>query len=510
MVEGSSAGDLAKRKGSGSPVVVMKFGGTSVQDATAIGRTISIVKSRRDRGYRPLVVVSAMAKVTDELLMAATAAANNEIDEAIVLARTIRERHMHTAAELVGRKIQAIASDIDENLDKLENILRGVAAVGELTRRTTDLISSYGERLSSRIVAAAFEHRGLSSAHVDARTCIVTDSHHGRAVPQPELIESRLLEHVQPLLDVQAIPILGGFIGSTASGITTTLGRGGSDYTAALVGSGLNAAAIEIWTDVNGIMTTDPRICPEALRVRTISFEEAAELAYFGAKVLHPSTILPAVKKDIPVWVLNSHNPTNEGTKITASSPRSTSPLKSISAKKHLTILHILSSRMLMSHKFLRGCFEVFDRYACAVNMVSTSEVSISVSIDATEDLPSILTDLSAIATVRIEEEKALVCLVGDNIQGHKGLFERVFSAVRDINLDMISQGANGINMSFMISSAAVEGAVRALHTEFFSDPDPAIFDRDSKEVWSGISEERKRQDAVESKDVDFAFATAR
>lgn len=477
MDAGSVAGDQSKGKNPGSSIVIMKFGGTSVQDAAAINRTLSIVKGRRDRGLRPVVVVSAMAKVTDQLLVAAAAAANNEIDEAMDISRMLRERHLRTAAELVGRNILAVSRVIDENIDKLEDILRGVAAVGELTKRTTDLISSYGERLSSRIVADAFEHRGISSAHIDARSCIITDNHHGRAVPQPELIEARLLEHVLPLLEVNAVPIMGGFIGSTVKGVTTTLGRGGSDFTAALVGSGLSAGAIEIWTDVNGIMTADPRICPDAVRVRTISFEEASELAYFGAKVLHPSTILPAVQKDIPVWVLNSQDASNEGTKITASAPRSSSPLKSISAKKHLTIIHIVSSRMLMSHGFLRASFEVFDRHACAVNMVSTSEVSISVSIDATDDLPAIIADLSHIATVRTEEGKALVCLVGDNIQGQKGISERVFSAVRDINLDMISQGANGINMSFMMDGSAVESAVRSLHKEFFTRPDPAIFD---------------------------------
>ncbi len=455
----------------------MKFGGTSVQDAAAIKRTLSIVKGRRDSGLRPVVVVSAMARVTDQLLLAATAASDDGILQALEIARAIRERHLHTAFELVGRNIVAVARAIDEQCDKLEDILRGVAAVGELTRRTTDLISSYGERLSSKIVADAFEHAGLSSAHVDARTCIITDDHHGRATPLPKMIRSRLFEHVLPLVDVNAIPIMGGFIGSTANGATTTLGRGGSDFTAALVGSGLSAGAIEIWTDVNGMMTTDPRICPDALRIRTISFEEASELAYFGAKVLHPSTILPAVEMDIPVWVLNSHNPTNEGTKITASAPLCRNPLKSISAKKQLTIIHIVSSRMLLSHGFLRASFEVFDRHACAINMVSTSEVSVSVSIDVTDDLPAIIADLSAIATVRVEEGKALVCVVGDNIGGQKAISERVFSAVRDINIDMISQGANGISMSFMIDESEVERAVHALHKSFFANPDPAIFD---------------------------------
>lgn len=463
-------------------IVVMKFGGTSVQDATAISRTISIVKGRRDKGFTPVVVVSAMGGVTDTLLLAAATAADGRATDAIELARALRERHLATATELVGRQIDHIAKSIHDAFDKLDDILRGVAAVGELTRRTTDLIASFGERLSSRIVADAFEHRGFSSAHVDARTCIITDNHYGRALPLTDQIAARLHEHVLPLLEVNAIPVLGGFIGSTETGTTTTLGRGGSDYTAALIGSGLSGGAIEIWTDVNGIMTADPRICPDALRVRTISFEEASELAYFGAKVLHPSTILPAVQKNIPVWVLNSHNPFNEGTKVTVSAPKSSSLLKSISAKKQQTILHIVSSRMLLSHGFLRATFEILDRHACAVNMVSTSETSISVAIDAADDVQAIANELSAIASVRIEPGKALVCLVGDNIPGQVGLSERVFSAVQDINLDMISQGANGINMSFMIEGTAVEKAVRALHGEFFGNPDPAVFDTASHE----------------------------
>ena len=460
-----------------SLVVVMKFGGTSVQDAAAIQRTISIVKGRRDAGLQPVVVVSAMAKVTDQLLAAAEAASRNRIADAMAISQALRARHLETAAALVGRNIVNVAKALHQTFDKLDDILRGIGAVGELTARTNDLVVSYGERLSSRIVADAFEHRGIRSAHVDARTCIITDRHHGKAAPQIDAIEAKLQEHVLPLIEVHAIPILGGFIGSTAGGITTTLGRGGSDYTAALIGGGLHAGAIEIWTDVNGIMTADPRVCPDALRVKTISFEEASELAYFGAKVLHPATILPAVKKNIPVWVLNSHQPGNEGTRITAVAPRSSSPLKSIAAKKHLTIVHMVSSRMLMSHGFLKAIFDIFDRYGCPVDMVSTSEVSVSVSIDATDQLPAIHDALSAIAEVTVEHDKALVCLVGEDIRGQKGIASRVFAAVRDVNVHMISQGANGINLSFMIDDAEVSTAIRALHAEFFATVDPTVFD---------------------------------
>ncbi len=459
-------------------IVVMKFGGTSVEDATAIQRTLSIVKTRRDQGLQPVVVVSAMAKVTDTLLAAAEAASHNDSDKALSLSFALRRRHLDAAEELVGRRaIGGLAHELHQKFDALDDLLRGVSAVGELTPRTNDLVVSFGERMSSVLVAHAFEHRGLSAAHVDARTCIITDSHFGKAAPQEALIEARLIEHVLPLVAAGAIPVLGGFIGANSEGITTTLGRGGSDYTAALVGGGLHAGAIEIWTDVNGIMTTDPRIVPEALRVKTISFEEAAELAYFGAKVLHPATILPAVQKSIPVWVLNSRNASNEGTRITAVAPHCQSPFKSIAAKKHLTIIDIVASRMLMSHGYLKSVFEVFDRYKCPIDMVSTSEVSISVTVDSNEQLPAICADLGKIADVKYEGRKALICLVGEDIRGQSGISGRVFSAISHINVRMISQGASEINMSFMIEEDDVDEAIRSLHRVFFQSPDESIFD---------------------------------
>jgi aspartate kinase len=459
-------------------IVVMKFGGTSVEDAVAMKRTAGIVRGRRERGLQPVVVVSAMARVTDQLLAAAAAAGRDERNEALRLSAALRERHLETAAQLVkGERLVDLLSALHHNFDALDDLLRGIAAVGELTHRTNDLVVSFGERLSSVMVASAFAEAGLNGIHVDARTCIVTDSNYGKAAPQEAAIEARLLADVLPLIEAGHTPVMGGFIGANAEGITTTLGRGGSDYTAALVGGGLHAGAIEIWTDVNGIMTTDPRIVPEALRVKTISFEEAAELAYFGAKVLHPATILPAVQKSIPVWVLNSRNPTNEGTKITAVAPHCTSPFKSIAAKRRLTIIDIVASRMLMSHGYLKAVFDVFDRYKCAIDMVSTSEVSISVTVDSNNQLPAICDELSKIADVKLEGRKALVCLVGEDIRGHNGIAGRVFSAVSHINVRMISQGASEINMSFMIEEDDVDEAVRSLHRAFFADADETVFD---------------------------------
>src|SRR5690242_15857470 len=273
----------------------MKFGGTSVEDAKAIERTAAIVRGRRKKGLETIVVVSAMAKVTDQLLAAAAAAGRGDKAGALAISARLRSRHIDTAGDLLEKDaFIGLEMAVHQEFDALDDLLRGIAAVGELTARTSDLVVSFGERLSSRMVAAAFDQRGLNGTHVDARTCIITDANYGKAVPQEAAIEAKLTELVLPLIEAGKTPVMGGFIGSTVEGITTTLGRGGSDYTAALVGGGLHAGAIEIWTDVNGIMTTDPRIVPEALRVKTISFEEAAELAYFGAEVLHPATILPA------------------------------------------------------------------------------------------------------------------------------------------------------------------------------------------------------------------------
>ncbi|GAA3767595.1 lysine-sensitive aspartokinase 3 [Terriglobus aquaticus] len=462
-------------------VVVMKFGGTSVEDAVAIARTAGIVAGRRDRNLRPFVVVSAMAKVTDSLLAAAAAAGRGDRAGALALSQRLRGRHLETAAKLVSAAADVpLSNALHAEFDALDDLLRGIAAVGELTPRTTDLVVSFGERLSSRIVAAAFLNAGLDAAHVDARTCIVTDDSFGKAVPQEAMIEKAMEQVALPLLNEGKLPVMGGFIGATEAGVTTTLGRGGSDFSAALVGGALRSGAIEIWTDVDGIMTTDPRICPDALRVKTVSFEEAAELAYFGAKVLHPATILPAVQQNIPVWVLNSRNPTNEGTRITAVAPPCKSPFKCIAVKKRLTIVDIVASRMLMSHGYLKAVFDVFDKHHVVIDMVSTSEVSISVTVDTSDRLPAIAADLRQIADVKFESNKALICMVGEDIRGHNGIAGKVFTAVGHVNVRMISQGASEINMSFMIEEEDVEEAVRSLHAAFFTDPDPAIFDVDA------------------------------
>jgi len=456
-------------------MIVMKFGGTSVEDAKAIERTASIVKGRLDR--TPVVVVSAMAKVTDALLKMAQAAGAGDRDTALGLSRGLRERHYNTAGELLGTGVfTQFHGALEAEFDALDELVRGIAAVGELTPRTTDHVAAYGELLSSRIVTEALSARGLDASLVDSRDCVVTDATHMRAVPIMDETNEKLALKVKPLLDAKRVPVMGGFIGATRTGVTTTIGRGGSDFSAAIIGAGLSAEAIEIWTDVDGMLTTDPHLCPDAHRIRVISFDEAAELAYFGAKVLHPATVLPAVQKNIPVWILNSRNPSCEGTKITARAQHCKNIFKAIAAKKRITIVNVAAPRMLLAHGFLKAIFEAFDRHKVPVDVVSTSEVSVSLTVDSNEAIPALAADLAKLADVKYEGRKAIVCLVGENLRETPGIAARVFGELSDLKIRMISQGASEINLTFVVEEDDVPGGIRRLHSSFFSELDPAVF----------------------------------
>jgi aspartate kinase len=455
--------------------IVMKFGGTSVQDANAIARAATIVKGRL--AEKPVVVVSAMAKVTDQLLTMARAAGAGDRKTALELSRGLRERHYTTAGELLGTGVfTSFHSELEAAFEALDELLRGIAAVGELTPRTTDHVAAYGEILSSKIIAAAFSAKGLDAALVDARECIVTDNAHTRAVPRIDETNERLQAKVKPLIAAGKVPVMGGFIGATKASVTTTIGRGGSDYSAAIIGAGLDAERIEIWTDVDGMLTTDPNICPDARRIKLISFDEAAELAYFGAKVLHPATVLPAIQKNIPVYVLNSRNPGCEGTRIAARVPHCRNFFKAIAAKKRITIIDVAAPRMLLAHGFLRSIFEAFDRHRVAVDVVSTSEVSVSLTVDSNESIPALAADLAKLADVKYEGRKAIVCLVGENLRETPGIAARVFGELSDVKIRMISQGASEINLTFVIEEDEVPRVIQRLHKAFFSDLDPEVF----------------------------------
>src|SRR2546430_2978571 len=454
---------------------VMKFGGTSVEDAKAIERTAAIVKVRLSQ--QPVVVVSAMAKVTDQLLAMGRAAGSGDRKTALKLSRALRERHYNAAGELLGTALfTQFHSDLGVDFDALDELLRGIAAVGELTPRTTDHVAAYGELLSSKIITAAFSARGIDSKLVDSRECILTDGNHTRAVPLFEETNERVRLKLRPLLEAGRVPVMGGFIGATKNGVTTTIGRGGSDFSAAIVGAALGAERIEIWTDVDGMMTTDPNLCPEARRIKVISFDEAAELAYFGAKVLHPATVLPAVQKNIPVYVLNSRNPSCEGTRITARAPRCRNFFKAIAVKKRITIVDVAAPRMQLAHGFLSSIFAAFERHRVAVDVVSTSEVSVSLTVDSNESIPPLAADLAKLADVKYEGRKAIVCLVGENLRDTPGIAARVFGELADVKIRMISQGASEINLTFVVEEDTVSEIVRRLHKTFFSDLDVEVF----------------------------------
>ncbi len=456
-------------------MIVMKFGGTSVQDARAIERVAEIVHGRLPQ--RPVVVVSAMAKVTDQLLAMAKAAGNGERQKSLDLCRSLQERHYDTAGELLGTGVfTSFHSELAAEFEALDELLRGISAVGELTPRTTDHVAAYGELLSSKIIAAAFSAKGLDAELVDSRECIVTDETFTRAAPLFNETNIQLQVNVKPLLDAGRVPVMGGFIGATRAGVTTTIGRGGSDFSAAIVGAGLDADRIEIWTDVDGMMTTDPNLCPDAKRIKVISFDEAAELAYFGAKVLHPATVLPAVQKNIPVYILNSRNPSCEGTRIAARAPQGRNFFKAIAAKKRITIIDVAAPRMLLAHGFLKSIFDAFDRHRIPIDVVSTSEVSVSLTVDSNESIPALADELAKLADVKYEGRKAIVCLVGEKLRETPGLAARVFAELTDVKIRMISQGASEINLTFVIEEDAVPDVVRRLHGAFFSELDPEVF----------------------------------
>jgi aspartate kinase len=452
-------------------MVVQKFGGTSVADPTAIRRLIEIVRAARARdGRGPAVVVSAMSGVTDLLLGMAAAAGAAQLDDALFKAQQIRARHLSAARELVsGPALDALLAQIDAQLDELTAIIKALAVLREVSPRTLDVVAATGELLSSRIVAAALTCSGVEAEWVDARQAIVTNDEHTRAVPLGKETNDKLRSNVQPAIDSGRVPVLGGFVGATAEGHTSTLGRGGSDYSGALVGAGIDASEIQIWTDVDGMLTADPRVVKNPRLVSQLSFKEAAELAYFGAKVLHPSTILPAVQRNIPVRILNSSKPDAAGTLITGSGAATRTGLTGLASKRDVTVIDITSTRMLMAYGFLRRVFEVFERFRTAVDMVTTSEVSVSVTVDDVRHIAEIVEGLSEFAEVSVERHMSLLCAVGDVLEDEPEIAARVVGVLEEVPLRMISQAASRRNITVVLRQADLPHAMERLHEEFFT-----------------------------------------
>lgn len=452
-------------------MIVMKFGGTSVEDSDAIRRVIEIVKSEIPR--RPIVFVSACAGVTNQLLMVAGLSATGNKDEANDVINAIRSRHEKLVEELIRSELPKnyLRGKISVYAHELKNLSQAISVLGEVTARSRDAIVSYGERLSSMIIAQAMEETSVKTMLVDAREFMITDDNYTKATPLFPVTEEKCKNLLVPLVADGYVVVTQGFIGSSEKGITTTVGRGGSDYSASIVGSLLDAGEIQIWTDVDGVLTADPSIVRGAKRIRKMSFNEASELAYFGARVLHPKTIVPAIDKSIPVYVRNSRNPSYHGTLITKGDGNEESIAKSIAYKERIILLNIESSRMFLAPDFLEAVFAVFSKYHTIAHAVATSEVSVSVAIEDIAHLEDLKREISQFAEISSSEGKAIVCVVGENIKNSPGVVGRIFSAMKDVRINMISQGASEINVGFVVDEKDIERTVQTLHAVLFTDP---------------------------------------
>jgi aspartate kinase len=447
-------------------MIVAKFGGTSVADSAAISRLIEIVRQRT--AERPVIVVSALAGVTDALLGLAAEAETAEPEALERSLGALLHRHEQIARTLPGA--DSAMDNIVADGDALQEELKALSG-RRATAAQLDAIAGRGELWSSRLVAGALRGAGVAAEWIDIRPIMVTDARFTRATPYVQVINSRARDCLRPLCEAGKVPVTQGFIGATATGASTTLGRGGSDFTAALLGAALEAARVEIWTDVDGLMTADPRIVSSARTLRAASYEEAAELSTFGAKILHPATALPLVRAGIPIVILNSKHPDRPGTTIEPEAiveKVGDSPIRSISWKQGITVINIRAPRMLGTFGFLRALFEIFERHETVVDVLASGEVSISITIEDRSRLTPLLRDLEELGEVWVEEKRAIIAVVGIGLRNTPGLAGRVFNAVWPANVEVISQGCSSINMTFVVRQEDGPDVVRRLHREFF------------------------------------------
>ena len=438
-----------------------------MQDASAFARVAEIVASESENS--PVVVTSAMSKVTDALLSAFDSAKKGDYENACASLEPHFERHTKVAEELTNKTQQKFfQSELDFAKEELNDLLMRVSRRSLPLQMLKDAIVSYGEQLSSRLLAEVLNAKKLNARQMDSRRLIVTDEEYGAAAPIWFETEKLIQLELQPLIEAGDIPVMGGFIAASRSGETTTLGRGGSDYSAALVGAALRSREIQIWTDVTGVLTCDPRICSEARTIKTLSYEQAAELAYFGAKVLHPKTIQPAVDFQIPVRVCNSHQPAEKGTMILPKSGTTPRVVKSIAYKTGITILLITSARMLGAYGFMSAIFQIFERHRTVIDVVTTSEVSVSLTLDNTAALETIVKDLERLGQVKIEPNQAVICVVGEGLRGTSGVAAQIFSTISDVNISLISHGASSVNLTFVVKEEQVNEVIKRLHGKFF------------------------------------------
>ena len=449
-------------------MIVIKFGGTSVGDAAAIDRAAHIVRDRLLR--QPIVVVSALGGATNALLAIADQAAQGQLIGAICGVEALRERHLQAADGLLNDPdvLRDVQAELSVTFDELAHLAEALSTLAHATPRSRDAIAAKGEMLSSVLVVAAFRERGVPAEHVDATDVMITGDQFGRAEPRADRIAEAAQRVLRPLVETGRVPVLGGYVGATEQGVVTTLGRGGSDYSAALLGAAVGADAIEIWTDVDGMLTVDPRIVSGARLIERIRFDEASELASFGAKVLHPSTIAPAVRLGIPVFIFNSLNPQGRGTMITFDAPQRS--VSALAGKQGVTLVKVKSPRMLLQHGFMRTVFDVFDRHRTSVDVIATSEISISLTIDDTTNLESLLVDLSPLGDVAVERNRGVIALVGAGLSASSQTMARALASLRDLRIHMLSLSASGINLTMVVDGDMVATALLRLHNEFFPD----------------------------------------
>jgi aspartate kinase len=414
--------------------------------------------------------VSALAGVTNTLIAVAEQAAKGHLIGALRSIEGLRERHLEQAEKLLGEDENCgdICAELSAMIDELAHLAEALNTLGDMTPRSLDAITAYGEKMSSIICAAAFSRQGLPAEHVDACEVMITDATFSRAEPQPDDIAASCRANVIPLVRQGKIPVMGGFIGSAkGSGITTTLGRGGSDYSASLFGAAVQADAIEIWTDVDGMLTADPRVVQGARLIDQIAFDEASELASFGAKVLHPNTIAPAVRLGIPVYVLNSKRPEGKGTEITFKAPKRA--VSAIAGKNNISLIKVGSPRMLLTEGFLRALFEIFERHRTSVDVVATSEVSVSLTVDDSSALEAIVSDLRALGDVSVERNRGIVAIVGGAISEGGEAMAKALAAIGGTRVHMLSLSATGINLTLVVDDEQVKPAMQRLHAAFFA-----------------------------------------
>ncbi len=461
--------------------LVMKFGGTSVGSAEAINQAAALVQEHVARWKRMVVVVSAMSGVTDALIRSARAAELGDDATYRAVINELRNRHHDVVCQLLpqgGERVQLLAT-VDRLMEELSSFCYSVHILGELTPRALDAISSLGERINARTFSAVLRQRGLRSEAIDATQLIITDDNFQNAAPLMETTRARVSEQLAPMLADGIIPVVTGFIGATEKGVTTTLGRGGSDYTAAILGDCIDADEVWTWTDVDGVMTADPRLVPEARVIPTLSYSEVSELAYFGAKVLHPKTILPVVQRGIPLWVKNTFNPACPGTCITGEVEHGSGRIKAVTAIKGMSMVTVEGRGMMGVPGIAARTFSAVARQGASVLMISqaSSEQSICFVIP-TETVPRVVKAIEEemareLARMDIDrvwswDDVVVVTAVGAGLRNTPGVAARLFGALGQANINVIAiaQGSSECSISLVVEARDAASAVRQIHKE--------------------------------------------